>query len=176
LAALNSQSRIREVTTTLSFHSCVENYKESSNKCNSKDSPVNFGYDVVAYWILEDGQPAVLGNQLITSEYQGYKFHFASEFNREIFESDPEKYLPAWGGYCAYGVSVEIAQQSELFSVKSDPNQWVILDDRLFLFRGEEAKHLFVADKDTLIPAGDSLWSRWFSGCFGFFFTKCPST
>lgn len=172
LVAVNSQPHFDE-TQELAFHSCFDEYKESTSKCNFKQDPVNFGYDVVSYWSLEDDEPAVEGSQLYKSEYNGYKFRFSSQENKDTFDFDPEKYLPAWGGYCAYGIAAEIAQQTELFSVKSDPNQWEIIDERLFLFRGEGAKELFVASKDDLISVGDALWERWFNGCFGFFFTNC---
>jgi len=175
LVAVNSQPRFVK-TEELAFHSCTEQYKESTLKCNFKENPVNFGYDLVSYWTLKDGEAAVQGSQLYNSEYNGYKFRFSTQENKDIFDANPDKYFPAWGGYCAYGVSYEIAQESELFSVKSDPNQWAIVDERLFLFRGEGAKELFLANKDELITSGDALWDRWFNGCFGFFFTDCPSS
>lgn len=90
------------------------------------------GYDVVAYFSLpqsEVGQPqpeAVAGNAGITAEYNGSTFAFSTEENRDLFVADPERYLPAFDGHCAYGV----AQGGK---VPGNPNLWRIVDDQLYL-------------------------------------------
>jgi len=56
------------------------------------------GYDPVAYF-NEDGP--VKGSPENSFSYQGATWQFASAENRNKFAADPEKYAPAYGGYCA---------------------------------------------------------------------------
>lgn len=90
------------------------------------------GYDPVAYFDLKQApmgehQPeAVPGKAGITAEYNGAKWAFASEAHRDKFLADPEKYVPAYDGHCAYG----IAQGGK---VPGNPNLWRIVDGKLYL-------------------------------------------
>lgn len=90
------------------------------------------GYDPVAYFDLAQSpvgqkQPeAVPGKAGITAEYNGAKWAFASEANRDRFLADPAKYAPAYDGHCAYG----LAQGGK---VPGNPNLWRIVDGKLYL-------------------------------------------
>lgn len=81
------------------------------------------GYDVVAYFT--DGQ-AMRGSGYHVADYDGVTYAFTSESHKKLFVADPMKYLPAYGGYCAYGVSV-----AKKFV--ADPEVWKIVDDTLYL-------------------------------------------
>ena len=90
------------------------------------------GYDVVAYFDLEqsavgtDQPEGVPGNANITAEYNGAKFAFSTEANRDAFLVDPAKYAPQYDGHCAYGVS-------KGGKVPGNPNLWRIVDGKLYL-------------------------------------------
>lgn len=90
------------------------------------------GYDVVAYFDLpqtEIGTPQVEGipgKADITAEYNGSKFAFSSEENRDKFVANPAAYAPQYDGHCAYGVS-------QGGKVPGNPNLWRIVDDKLYL-------------------------------------------
>src|SRR5512134_1991711 len=60
------------------------------------------GYDPVAYF--NDGK-AVEGSDQFTHEWNGANWRFASAEHRDAFASEPEKYAPQFGGYCAWAVS-----------------------------------------------------------------------
>jgi len=81
------------------------------------------GYDLVAYF---DGQ-AQYGDPAISCEHDGATFYFVSEENKVKFESHPEKYIPAYGGWCAYAMS-----EGNQFDV--DPRSFKIVDGQLMLF------------------------------------------
>ena len=51
---------------------------------------------------------------------------FASDEHKTLFKKSPEKYLPAYGGYCAYGVAI-----GKKFV--ADPEVWKIVGDKLYL-------------------------------------------
>lgn len=69
-----------------------------------------------------------------------------------MFDKDPDKYTPAYGGACAFGMSI-----GENFPV--DPTKYKVVNDRLFLFlkndetdalelwnKGDEAETIAKAD------------------------------
>lgn len=81
------------------------------------------GYDVVAYFT--DGKP-LPGADAYSWTWNGALWKFASQDHLERFKAKPERYAPQYGGYCAYGVS-----QGYLVTV--EPEQFTILDDKLYL-------------------------------------------
>jgi YHS domain-containing protein len=91
---------------------------------NIKKGYVVDGYDVVAYFNNE----ALEGDKNFTAEYDGAKFKFVSQKNLDIFKSNPEKYIPQYGGYCAYAV----ADKGE--KVEINPKTFEIRDGKLYLF------------------------------------------
>ena len=61
------------------------------------------GYDVVSYQ-QGDGTPAK-GNGGNVAYFNGETYLFSNADNKAAFEANPEKYVPAYGGYCAFGVT-----------------------------------------------------------------------
>jgi len=89
-----------------------------------RDSTVGVGgYDLVSYHSAEKPQRGN-GNHVVT--HDGVAYLFASEANKETFAAAPDKYLPAFGGWCAYGIAVEK-------KFVGDPDVWEIVDGRLYL-------------------------------------------
>lgn len=91
---------------------------------NIKKGFVANGYDVVAYFNNE----AIEGDKKFTTEYDGAKFKFSSQKNLDAFIKSPQKYIPQYGGYCAYAVAIK----SEKVSI--DPKTFEIRDGKLYLF------------------------------------------
>src|SRR5215510_6742142 len=81
------------------------------------------GYDVVAYF--KDGKPAK-GTPKFSVSYKGANWLFANMENAEQFKSDPEKFEPQYGGYCAFGCS-------RGYKAKTSPDAWTIVDGKLYL-------------------------------------------
>lgn len=90
------------------------------------------GYDVVALHqqpqapVGKAQAAAVPGKASITVEYNGAKWAFASEANRDAFQADPAKYAPAYDGHCAYGAAVG-------GKVPANPHLWRVVDGKLYL-------------------------------------------
>ncbi len=112
------------------------------------------GYDAVAFHTIGK---ATKGNPAIAAEHNGYKYFFDSEENKTIFEKQPEKYLPAYGGYCAYGVSV-----GQLFPVEIDT--WEIVDGRLVLQYSQDVKHEFAKHKKANFRKAEANWPELVKG------------
>ncbi len=91
---------------------------------NLKKGYVAEGYDVTEYF----NNKAVEGKTKFTTEYDGVKFKFVSQTNLDTFKANPDKFVPQYGGYCAYAV----ADKGKKISV--DPKTFEIRDGKLYLF------------------------------------------
>src|SRR5262245_45061074 len=69
----------------------------------NKEGAAILGYDPVAYFT--DGKPAK-GDPKFKSTYEGANYYFASAEHKALFEANPAKYAPAYGGYCGYAASI----------------------------------------------------------------------
>lgn len=92
------------------------------------------GYDPVAYF---EQSLAKRGNEKEQITHQGNTYLFSSTKNRTLFQENPEKYLPAYGGWCAYAVAESSTRMSP------DPTQWQIQDGQLQLFYDDWQTNLF---------------------------------
>ena len=63
------------------------------------------GYDVVAY---QTEERAVRGDANFRSDFDGKTYLFSSAAHKNLFTANPEKYVPAYGGFCAYGVALSL--------------------------------------------------------------------
>lgn len=82
------------------------------------------GYDLISY--RQRGGPRP-GSPEFLAEYQGLRYLFVSADNRRQFLAEPERYLPAYGGWCATTLAL-----GQLMC--PDPKVFKIEDDRLLLF------------------------------------------
>lgn len=96
------------------------------------------GYDTVAYFT--EGR-AVRGSGLLAASWQGAEWFFISQEHRSLFVSDPERYAPKYGGYCAFCVG----QMKEAVT-SGDPEIFMIVDGDLFLLQSEEVRRQWKQD------------------------------
>ncbi|MEO1160082.1 MAG: YHS domain-containing (seleno)protein, partial [Pseudomonadota bacterium] len=75
------------------------------------------GFDPVAYFA--EGKPAQ-GSAEFSVVHGDATYRFASASNMKAFRANPDKYVPAFGGYCAYGVAVGA-------KFDGDPRYWKIV-------------------------------------------------
>ncbi|CAB9500081.1 YHS domain-containing protein [Seminavis robusta] len=71
------------------------------------NDPILAGYDLVAYHSLDSLDDGVPGSPDFQTRHKGYLYYFSSQDNLDIFLANPEPYLPAYGGFCAWGVAWE---------------------------------------------------------------------
>ena len=108
------------------------------------------GYDPVAYF---KGGKAMKGNGWHVAYHKRVTYVFANKMNRKMFEADPEKYLPAYGGFCAYGVAV-----GKKFV--ADPEIWKIVDGTLYLNLDKDIQGKWAKDIPGHIKKADANWSK----------------
>ncbi len=83
------------------------------------------GYDVVSYHQSHEAQR---GSKAHASEYKGSTFYFVDATNKSAFDEQPDAYLPAFGGYCAFAMAVGNGK------VPSDPKTFKIHNGTLYWF------------------------------------------
>lgn len=91
---------------------------------NLKKGYVAEGYDVTEYF----NNTAVEGKKEFTVTYDSVKFKFANKKNMESFNANPKKFIPEYGGYCAYA----IADNGKKVSI--NPKTFEIIGGKLYLF------------------------------------------
>jgi YHS domain-containing protein len=106
------------------------------------------GTDPVAYFA--EGRP-VAGSSDFSHEWTGATWRFASAANRELFRSDPERYAPQYGGYCAWAVS-------QGYTASGDPLVWNIVNGRLFLNYDKSVQATWSKDIPGHIVRADKNW------------------
>lgn len=108
------------------------------------------GYDPVAFFT--DGKP-VKGSEKFTAKRDGAIYQFASKEHLKTFLADAAKYEPAYGGYCAYGVS-----RDKLVEV--DVNAFQIVDGRLLLQYSPTVKETFNKDAKANLAKAEANWPK----------------
>ncbi|CAM1350593.1 MULTISPECIES: YHS domain-containing (seleno)protein [Tenacibaculum] len=102
----------------------VTSFVGAQNNYNLKKGAVANGYDVVAYF----NNTALKGSKKITAKHDNVTFRFSSEKNLKAFKKEPQKYIPQYGGYCAYA----IGKNGEKVSI--NPKTFEIRNGKLYLF------------------------------------------
>lgn len=112
------------------------------------------GYCPVAYFAV--GKP-VRGSAAYAVTYNDVTYHFVNADAKRLFEQSPDKYLPAYGGWCALGIAL-----GDKFPV--DPTRFKIVDGRLMLFlRNRNIDTLTKwneGDESELIAKADAYWKK----------------
>ena len=109
------------------------------------------GYDPVAYFT--DGK-ALKGRPEFAFAWHDAQWLFANARHRELFAADPERYAPQFGGFCSYGLS-----KGKL--VSADPEQWTIVEGKLYMKFNRPARDLWRQDKAAEIKKAEAAWSKY---------------
>lgn len=113
-----------------------------------KDGLAIQGYDPVAFFL--DGKP-VKGKPEIYATRHGALYYFASAEHKMLFQKEPAKYEPSFGGFCAFGVS-----RNKL--VEIDVNAFQIVDGRLLLQYSKDVRENFNKDTQGNLKKADQNW------------------
>jgi YHS domain-containing protein len=113
-----------------------------------RDGLAIYGYDPVAYFTRAKATP---GAASLTATHEGATYRFASEEHRRLFLADPAKYVPVYGGFCAYGVS-------QGYKVKIDPEAFRIVDGRVYLNYDKSIGEKWAKDIPGYIRAANRNW------------------
>lgn len=122
---------------------------------NTKKGYVAEGYDVVSYFT--EKKP-LEGNKKFQTTIDGAKFKFSSKENLMLFEANPTKYIPQYGGYCAYAIA---AKKTKMYI---DAEAYEIRDGKLYLFYssffGNKLDDWQEGDTKALQKKGNKNWEE----------------
>ncbi|SHF00351.1 YHS domain-containing (seleno)protein [Chryseobacterium takakiae] len=124
-----------------------------TSNINQENGVANYGYDVVSYF---SGKPQH-GSAKNAVKYQGTDYYFVNAENKAKFQKEPGKYLPQYGGYCAfamgdYGKKVQV-----------DPKTYKITDGKLYLFYNKLLTNTLTSwnkDEKNLVIKADKNWKK----------------
>ena len=108
------------------------------------------GHDPVAYFTEN---AAVKGSPEFTATHEGATYRFASAANRDAFAADPARYAPAYGGFCAFGLSY--GQKVDI-----DPQAFSIVDGTLYLNVSKRIHRRWSGDVPGHVSQANANWPR----------------
>lgn len=105
------------------------------------------GYDVVAYF--REGVAA--RGQELKAEHGGATYLFSKPEHRDAFLAEPARYLPQYGGYCAFGAS-------RGYKADIDPAAFSVIDGKLYLNYNGKVQQEWLKDSAGYIRRADERW------------------
>lgn len=112
------------------------------------------GYCPVAYFVAHK---PVMGSPKFTSTYQDVTYWFVNADAKKLFDENPQKYVPAYGGWCTLGMV-----KHDKFPV--DPRNFKIVDGRLMLFlknKNVDALELWnKGNERDMLKQADAFWQQ----------------
>ncbi len=142
------------LTVVLGF-SALNIQAQDKKAFNIDDSKIGLqGYSPVSYLDLNLAQRGSKEYKVI---HQGISYYFTSSEQAKKFKSNPNYYLPQFGGYCAFGVYAGA-------KFRTDPHKFVVSNSKLYLFLYDvevDAKQLWLDHKEAaLLPKAQSNWKK----------------
>jgi YHS domain-containing protein len=117
-----------------------------------------FGHDVVSYFTQNKHQ---LGSEAYKSKVGEVTFRFSSAENKALFDKEPTKYLPQYGGYCANGLVYSIPWGGNADNFK-------VIDGKLYIFGGQGSLDAFMLKPAENIALADKYWKTEVAGSNAF--------
>jgi YHS domain-containing protein len=125
---------------------------------DSTSSVMLKGHDVVSYFTQNKH---AMGSAQFASNYEGVNFYFANAAHKTLFDKEPAKYIPQYGGYCADGIVYGIPWGG-------DADTWTMRDGKLYIFGGQSSKDAFELDPAANYVLADKYWNEEIKGSNSF--------
>lgn len=110
------------------------------------------GFDPVSVF-PEGGDKALAGKQEFALTYEGVEYLFANEANMKTFLTNPARYEPTYGGYCARAMVV--GQKVHINTSLS-----TVVGNRSYFFVNKRAKRFFDRNVEKNAAKADREWKR----------------
>ena len=144
------------IATALAFGTLTTTSAFAADEVNlaaAKGQPTGLavqGYDVISY---RTNDKPVVGSADFTAEFEGATYRFANQANLDTFNTDPARYAPAYGGFCAYGVS-----KGKKFEV--DPTAYKVVDDVLYQNFNKRIQKKWAKKTEEYINKAEINWAE----------------
>jgi hypothetical protein len=92
---------------------------------------------------------------MISAEYDGVTYRFATEEHKAIFQKNPAKFIPAFGGWCTWAVA-ELGKRVDV-----DPEAYVVKNGKLYVFYRDpllDTRAKFLANPDAMLAKAEASW------------------
>ncbi|MEL6964075.1 MAG: YHS domain-containing (seleno)protein [Pseudomonadota bacterium] len=144
LAALASA-----VSITMATSAIADDEYNVSNGITLTGNPLGMhGVDAVSMF---DGDVPTIGDAVHTSTVDGVDYYFASKASQQTFEADQAAYLPQYGGFCAFGVSLGK-------KLDGDVRYADIEDGKLYLFVNAAIFEKYLENKEAVLAEAAAQW------------------
>ena len=130
----------------------------NAHAIDGNDRVMMKGTDVVTYFTQNKD---VQGNPSIKSTFENVTFYFSSAENKALFDKEPMKYQPQYGGYCANGIVYGIPWGG-------DADSWRMIDGKLYIFGGQGSRDAFLLDVPKNRALADKYWADEVAGSNAF--------
>ena len=108
------------------------------------------GYDPVSYFI---DNKAIKGSQEFRFSWSGLDWHFTSQRHLDLFIESPERYVPAYGGYCAFGASYA-------YKAKPKMDAFYIHEGKLYLNFAKYVQKRWLETLKEKTASADQQWEE----------------
>jgi len=112
-----------------------------------RDNVAVGGHDVVSFY---SGKP-LEGKKDISYRYLGADWRFSTQANLDLFKTNPDAFIPQYGGYCAWA-----AAHGKL--AKGSPKYWHVRDGKLYLNFNQRIQDQWEKDIPGFIIKADADW------------------
>ena len=134
--------------STASTAFAVDEYNVSTGTTLTGAGVALRGGDAVA---LATGLEIRPGHAKFTVEHDGVAYYFSSEETKKKFAANPERYMPRYGGFCAFGVAVGM-------KLDAAPRYADIVDGKLYVFLNAVAFAKYKEDKAGTLAKAERNW------------------
>ena len=134
-----------------SVFSCAAQEKKGAEIFQKNGLAIN-GYDPVTFFTMQE---PVKGSAEFTTTWKEAVWQFSSRENLDSFQTNPEKYAPQYGGYCAYGTA-----DGEGHKAPTQPDTWTIIDGKLYFNYNQKVKKLWEKDRPGMIEKANKNWEN----------------
>jgi YHS domain-containing protein len=131
--------------------------QKRQSQFNVNDNLAINGYDPVAYFTQGKAIKGSASNAVV---HQGIKYYFSSVTNKEEFKSNPAKYEPQYGGWCAYAMGATGEK------VEIDPKTFKVVNGKLYLFYNKYFNNTLTKwnkEESSLKTKADNNWIKFFN-------------
>ncbi|SNY94895.1 YHS domain-containing (seleno)protein [Flagellimonas pacifica] len=144
-------------TTVILFALAISSitFGQDKKANNIDDSKIGLqGYSPVSYLDLGLAQR---GSKQYKAVHKDIAYYFTSAEQKLKFEKNPEKYMPQYGGFCAFGVYAKA-------KFRVDPTKFVVSNGKYYLFLNDvevDAKQLWIAENESkLLATANKNWKN----------------
>ena len=130
----------------------------NAHAIDGNDRVMMKGADLVAYFTQNKD---IQGNPSIKSTFENITFYFASSENKALFDKEPMKYQPQYGGYCANGIVYGIPWGG-------DADSWRMIEGKIYIFGGQGSRDAFLLDVPKNRGLADKYWAEEVAGSNAF--------